>query len=262
MKNNPNHLNEHQPTRTAQQSHPVQPEIDQAESITLSQPTDSDKPFSQTKTSRPVFQSLLPFLNRKKHRPSYKSDSIGFSKADQLEKEVPVTNPVEKGIRRLLGRYPVDKKVVSQTTLTEQYTYSEMDQIYSQVKDSLEKHRQSMRFSAQTLRPEEFFSSLKEAEVTIQEVYDSLQAHSFLVMKETNIVEEYHHFFNSKDQFVKQFIHKHFSDCFSRASESGSESDRRVQLKAEYEQLSLYFEDLPETALKSIQSIWDSVLSD
>ncbi|EXJ23223.1 hypothetical protein ADIAL_1370 [Alkalibacterium sp. AK22] len=260
MRDNLNTFNKHQPTSSIQQRQSVSTETEPAESRATFQSTQGDKPFPQSRTVRPVFQSLLPLLKRKEKPASTKPDAIGFTKTDQVQQELPVTHPAEKMVRRLLKRYPIDKKLVRKTVVLEQYTYDEMNLIQKKVVSCLDRHEQSMSKSSQTLRPDEFFACLNEAESSIQEVYDALQAYSFLVMKDINVVEDYHNFMTDKDQLIKQFVHRHFSDCIMRANASEMNMGKHL-LKDEYEQLSLYFEGLSETALESIQSIWHSALS-
>jgi len=192
---------------------------------------------------------------------SIKSEqAIGYTKKEKKQVTVPVRNPVEKWIRRVIRRDDSDTKIITRTVITEQYTVKEMLDIQEEARSCLHTYNQSMRYLTDTLNAEVFFPRLQEAEESLSTLVSLTQNHSFLVAEGDNVIEAQNRLLEEKENIIKQFVHTHFSESIKNADRLKTDRGRRNRLKSNYSEISTYFSDLPQSTVEMINTIWNSVI--
>lgn len=186
--------------------------------------------------------------------------SIGYTKKEHIEKEVIVTNPIERWLRKLFGKKSTDKKIIQETVITEQYTHEQMEEIKAEAEESLSRFKQSLRHATDTVNVGVFFSNLTEAEQALSKAAYFIRCYSFLASENNDIIETYHQFLDEKEAIIKQFLHRHFQSSVEGASELKTERGRRNRLAANYSDLTEQFSHLPDDTVDTINNIWANVI--
>lgn len=203
--------------------------------------------------------------------PSHTSDAtstlkndqaIGYTKKEKKQETVPVRNPVEKWIRRVIRKDDTDTKIVTRTVITEQYTVKEMLDIQEKATSCLHTYNQSMRYLTDTSNADVFFPRLQEAEQALSTLVNLTQSHSFLIAEGDDVIEAQNRLLEEKENIIKQFVHKHFSESIKNADTLKTDRGRRNRLKSNYDEVNTYFSDLPQSTVELINTIWKSVISE
>lgn len=198
----------------------------------------------------------------KKSTAHNQTTATGYTKTETIEKEVEVTNPLERWVRKLLGKESIDRKIVRETVITEQYTYQEVEEVKAKAEESISLFKQSLRYTNETVNTDVFFSNLTEAEESISKAASLIRRYSFLVSEENNVIEAYHQFISQKDAMIKQFLHRHFQACVESASQLKTEQGKRKRLTANYNELTEQFHLLSTDSIETVNTIWSNVLSE
>lgn len=188
--------------------------------------------------------------------------AVGYTKKESIEKEIAVTNPIERWFRKLLGKESIDTKVVEETVITEQYTNEEVEEIKTVAEENLSRFKQSLRHTNETVNTEVFFSNLTVAEESLTKAASLIRRYSFLINEENNVIEAYHQFLNQKEAIIKQFLHRHFQDCVESASQLKTERGKRNRLTANYTELTEQFHLLSDEAVDTVNTIWSNVVNE
>lgn len=192
---------------------------------------------------------------------SIKSEqAIGYTKKEKKQETVPVRNPVEKWIRRVIRKVSSDTKIITRTVITEQYTVKEMLAIQEAARSCLHNYNQSMRYLTETNNTDVFFPRLQEAEESLSTLVSLTQNHSFLVAEGDNLIEAQNRLLEEKENIIQQFVHTHFSKSIRGADKLKTDRGRHNRLKSNYNELSTYFSDLPQSTVEIINTIWNSVI--
>ena len=192
---------------------------------------------------------------------SIKSEqAIGYTKKEKKQETVPVRNPVEKWIRRVIRKDSSDTKIITRTVITEQYTVKEMLDIQEEARSCLHNYNRSMRFLTDTNNADVFFPRLQEAEMSLSTLVSLTQNHSFLVAEGDDVIDAQNRLLEEKENIIKQFVHTHFSESIKGADKLKTDRGRRNRLKSNYNELSTYFSDLPQSTVEMINTIWNSVI--
>lgn len=203
--------------------------------------------------------------------PSHTSDAtstlkndqaIGYTKKEKKQETVPVRNPVEKWIRRVIRKDDTDTKIITRTVITEQYTVKEMLDIQEKATSCLHTYNQSMRYLTDTSNADVFFPRLQEAEQALSTLVNLTQSHSFLIAEGDDVIEAQNRLLEEKENIIKQFVHKHFSESIKNADTLKTDRGRRNRLKSNYDEVNTYFSDLPQSTVELINTIWKSVISE
>lgn len=192
---------------------------------------------------------------------SIKSEqAIGYTKKEKKQETVPVRNPVEKWIRRVIRKDSSDTKIITRTVITEQYTVKEMLAIQDEARSCLHNYNQSMRYLTDTNNADVFFPRLQEAEESLSTLVSLTQNHSFLVAEGDDVIEAQNRLLEEKENIIKQFVHTHISESIKGANKLKTDRGRRNRLISNYNELSTYFSDLPQSTVEMINTIWNSVI--
>lgn len=192
---------------------------------------------------------------------SIKSEqAIGYTKKEKKQETVPVRNPVEKWIRRVIRKDSSDTKIITRTVITEQYTVKEMLAIQDETRSCLHNYNQSMRYLTDTNNADIFFPRLQEAEESLSTLVSLTQNHSFLVAEGDDVIEAQNRLLEEKENIIKQLVHTHISESIKGADKLKTDRGRRNRLKSNYNELSTYFSDLPQSTVEMINTIWNSVI--
>lgn len=210
-------------------------------------------PLSKT-SSRKSTRSFSTVNNRK--------NAIGYTKKEVIEKEIIITNPIEKWFRKLLGKNNINRKVIEETVTTEQYTYQEIEEIKLAAEENINRYEQSLRYTNETVNIGVFFSNLSDAEESLSQATSMIRRYSFLVTEDSNIIEVYHQFLSQKEAIIKQFLHRHFKNCIESANELKTERGKRNRLTKNYSELTEQFHLLSEEAIETANTIWNHVINE
>lgn len=192
---------------------------------------------------------------------SIKSEqAIGYTKKEKKQETVPVRNPVEKWIRRVIRKDSSDTKIITRTVITEQYTVKEMLAIQDEARSCLHNYNQSMRYLTDTNNADVFFPRLQEAEESLSTLVSLTHNHSFLVAEGDDVIEAQNRLLEEKENIIKQFVHTHISESIKGADKLKTDRGRRNRLKSNYNELSTYFSGLPQSTVEMINTIWNSLI--
>ena len=167
---------------------------------------------------------------------------------------------MEKWIRRVIRKVSSDTKIITRTVITEQYTVKEMLAIQEAARSCLHNYNQSMRYLTETNNTDVFFPRLQEAEESLSTLVSLTQNHSFLVAEGDNLIEAQNRLLEEKENIIQQFVHTHFSKSIRGADKLKTDRGRHNRLKSNYNELSTYFSDLPQSTVEIINTIWNSVI--
>lgn len=190
------------------------------------------------------------------------TQAIGYTKKEKKQETVPVRNPVEKWIRRVIRKDDTDTKLITRTVITEQYTVKEMLDIQEEARSCLHTYNQSMRYLSDTSNPAVFFPRLKDAEQALSTLVNLTRHHSFLVAEGDDVIEAQNRLLEEKENIIKQFVHTHFSESIKSADTLKTDRGRRNRLKSNYDEVNTFFSDLPQSTVELINTIWSSIITD
>lgn len=132
--------------------------------------------------------------------------------------------------------------------------------IQDETRSCLHNYNQSMRYLTDTNNADIFFPRLQEAEESLSTLVSLTQNHSFLVAEGDDVIEAQNRLLEEKENIIKQLVHTHISESIKGADKLKTDRGRRNRLKSNYNELSTYFSDLPQSTVEMINTIWNSVI--
>lgn len=186
-------------------------------------------------------------------KPSY--DTI-YTKYETIEKEVSVTNPIEKFFRRLLKKESIETKTVEEKVIVEQYTYGEIANIQMSGQRNIEIYNDSINLVKSTENPEVFFPRLSLADESLTEVIAMIQQYSFLTVDGDNLEEELGKFKQEKESMTQKFVDRHYAACVKSAEKLKTESGKEKRYLRNFQDLLPYFVGLSEETFDYINHKW------
>lgn len=222
-----------------------------------------NKVYNKTKVGINPLSKLSSPSHTSDETSSLKNEqAIGYTKKEKKQETVPVRNPVEKWIRRVIRKDDSDTKIITRTVITEQYTVKDMLDIQEEARSCLHTYNQSMRYLKDTSNADVFFPRLQEAEEALSTLVNLTRSHSFLIAEGDDVIEAQNRLLEEKENIIKQFVHTHFSESIKGADTLKTDRGRRNRLKSNYDEVNTYFSDLPQSTVELINNIWNSVISD
>lgn len=216
-----------------------------------------NKVYRQTTISvNPLSKTYSSKSSRSFSKVDNRENRVGYTK-----KEVIVTNPIEKWFRKLLGKENINRKVIEEKVITEQYTFQEIEEIKQAAEANINRFKQSNRYINETVSVAVFFSNLSNAEESLAQAASMIRRHSFLISEDSNVIEAYNQFLSQKEVIIKHFLHRHFKYCFESANELKTERGKRNRLTKNYSELTEQFYILSEEAIETANTIWNQVVN-
>ena len=205
--------------------------------------------------------SSVSSSSKKKSRPQTtntrkSSYDTTYTKYETIEKEVSVTNPIEKFFRRLLKKESIETKTVEEKVIVEQYTYGEIANIQTSGQRNIEIYNDSINLVKSTENPEVFFPRLSLADESLTEVIAMIQQYSFLTVDGDNLEEELGKFKQEKESMTQKFADRHYAACVKSAEKLKTERGKEKRYLRNYQDLLPYFVGLSEETFDYINHKW------
>lgn len=208
----------------------------------------------------------LSSSSKKKSRPQTSdtrkaSYDTTYTKYETVEKEVSVTNPIEKFLRRFLKKESIETKIVKEKVIVEQYTYGEITSIQASAQRNIEIYNDSVNLVKSIVNPEVFFPRLSLAEESLTEVIVMIQNYSFLTVEGDNLEKELENLKQEKENMTQKFVDRHYVACVESAEKLKTERGKEKRYLRNYQDLVPYFVGLSEETRDYINHKWKDRVS-
>lgn len=189
----------------------------------------------------------------KKAAPS--NDQL-YTKYETIEKEVAVTNLIERFFRRLFGKETIDTKIVQEKVIVDQHTYGEVKRITNLGQECISTYNSCVNLAQSTEKPETFFKNLSQAEQALEEVVVLTNTYSFLEVHGDNLKESIERFIKEKDSIIQEFADRYYSSCVDSAEKLKTDRGKKNRYLRNYQELIPYFQEISKSSIEYFNTQW------
>lgn len=224
-----------------------------------------NKVYNKTTVSVNPLSGTTRRKNRKvtsKPQKTAPSDNQLYTKYETIDKEVAVTNSIERFFRRLFGEKTIDTKIIQEKIIVEQHTYGEIKRITNLGQECISTYNSSINLAQSTEKPETFFKNLSQAEQALEEVVMLTNKYSFLEVHGDNLKESLKYFTKKKDSIIQEFADRYYSSCVDSAEKLKTDRGKKKRYLRNYQDLTPYFQTISKSSIEYFNTQWSEKVPD
>jgi len=184
------------------------------------------------------------------------SDDTLYRKYKTVEKEVPVTNPFKRLVRRFQGKDSPDTEIIEEKVVEEEYSYGKIKEIVALGQDKGDLHNESMKIVQETMDPDVFFPRLTIAVDSLEELLDLKNKYSFVAVKGDEIKPILNNLKENKSLVIKEFTDRYYSASVMEIMKLDSKEEKDHAYLENYQRLVRHFSEIPDDLIDHINAQW------